>query len=97
MKQHVGRVEIGTGSHTHYLGKIIQNELIDCISSEILETIVEEVKASKYFFIILDCIPDLSHKEQLSIILRIVSLENSPQVKEHFMGFLVAEASTGES
>ena len=97
MKQHVGRVESGAGSHTHYLGKRIQNELIDCISSKILETIVEEVKTSKYFSIILDCTPDLSHKEQLSVILRIVSLGDTPQVKEHFMGFLVAEESTGES
>ena len=65
MKQHVGRVESGAGSHKHYLGKIIQNELIECISSKILETIVEEVKASKYFSIILDCTSDLSQKEQL--------------------------------
>jgi len=37
MKQHVGRVESGAGSHTHYLGKRIQNELIDSISTKILE------------------------------------------------------------
>ncbi|KAL1277056.1 hypothetical protein QQF64_023729 [Cirrhinus molitorella] len=97
MKQHVGKVESGAGSHTHYLGKIIQNELIDSISTKILEKIVEEIKTSKYFSIILDCTPDLSHKEQLYVIVRIVSLEGSPQVKEHFMGFLVAEESTGES
>ena len=67
---------------THIIwGKRIQNELIDCISLKILETIVEEVKTSKYFSIILDCTPDLSHKEQLSVILRIVSLGDTPQVK----------------
>lgn len=97
IKQHVGRVESGAGSHTHYMGKIIQNELIDSISSKILDTIVEEIKTCKYFSIILDCTPDLSHKEQLSVIVRIVSLEDKPQVKEHFLGFLVAEQSTGES
>ncbi|XP_045898642.1 zinc finger MYM-type protein 1-like, partial [Micropterus dolomieu] len=98
MKQHVGRVESGAGSHTHYLGKRIQNELIDSISTKILEKILEEIKTSKYFSIILDCTPDLSHKEQLSVIVRIVSLEEElPQIKEHFMGFLVAEESTGES
>jgi len=59
---------------------------------------LEEIKTSKYFSIILDCTPDLSHKEQLSVIVRIVSLEEElPQIKEHFMGFLVAEESTGES
>ncbi|GAA6090969.1 zinc finger MYM-type protein 1-like [Tachysurus ichikawai] len=98
MKQHVGRVESGAGSHKHYLGKKIQNELIDSISTKILEKILEEIKTSKYFSIILDCTLDLSHKEQLSVIVRIVSLEEElPQIKEHFMDFLVAEESTGES
>lgn len=97
MKQHVGRVESGAGSHTRYLGKRIQNELIDSISTKILEKIVEEIKPSKYFSIILDCTPDLSHKEQLSVTDEIVSLEESPQIKKHLMGFLVAEESTGES
>ncbi|KAI2646976.1 Zinc finger MYM-type protein 1 [Labeo rohita] len=96
MKQHVSRVESGAGSHVHYLGKTIENELIDSISSKIIEHIVTEIKISKYFSIILDCTPDLSHKEQLSVIVRIVSQEDIPQVKEHFLGFLVAEQSTGE-
>ncbi|QQP35722.1 Uncharacterized protein FKW44_024020, partial [Caligus rogercresseyi] len=39
MKQHVSRVENGAGSHVHYLGKTIQNELIDSISSKIIEHI----------------------------------------------------------
>uniref|UniRef100_A0A3Q3ICV3 Uncharacterized protein n=1 Tax=Monopterus albus TaxID=43700 RepID=A0A3Q3ICV3_MONAL len=59
MKQHVSRVESGAGSHVHYLGKTIQNELIDSISSKTIEHIVTEIKISKYFSIILDCTPDL--------------------------------------
>ncbi|XP_061880986.1 zinc finger MYM-type protein 1-like [Entelurus aequoreus] len=97
MKQHVGRVESGAGSDVHYLGKTIQNELIDSISSRIIKRIVEKIKTSKYFSIILACTPDLSHKEQLSVIVRIVSQEDIPQVKEHFLGFLVAEESTGDT
>lgn len=62
MKQHVSRLESGAGSHVHYLGKTIQNELIDSISSKIIEHIVTKIKISKYFSIILDCTPDLSHK-----------------------------------
>ncbi|XP_042211691.1 zinc finger MYM-type protein 1-like [Homarus americanus] len=93
MKQHVSKVEIGVGNHIHYLGKRFQNELINAISGNILE---KWWKKSKYFSIILDCTPDLSHKEQLSVI-RTVSLEDTPQIKEHFMGFLVAEESTGAS
>ncbi len=37
MKQHVDRVESGASSHSHYLGKRIQNELIYSISAKILE------------------------------------------------------------
>ena len=61
-----------------------------------MEAIVGEIKLSKYFSIIPDCTPDISHTKQLSVTIRIVSVENKPQVKEHFMGFLEAEASTRE-
>ncbi|XP_070406261.1 zinc finger MYM-type protein 5-like [Nothobranchius furzeri] len=64
LKEHVAKVE-GGANHTSYLGKIIQNEIIDCISERIVESIVSEIIQSKYFSIILDCTPDLSHKEQL--------------------------------
>lgn len=58
---------------------------------------MEEIKTCKYYSIILDCPPDQSHKEQLSVIVRIVTQDDKPQIKEHFLGFLVAEESTGES
>lgn len=80
------RVKSEAGSNVHYLGKIIQNELIDSISSKIIKDIVKEIETSKYFSIILDCTTDLSHKEQLSVIVRIVSQEEIPQVKEHCSG-----------
>jgi len=56
-----------------------------------------EIKKCKYFSLILDCTPDVSHIEQLSVVIRILTVEEDPQVKEHFMGFLVAEDSAGES
>ena len=65
MEQHVSFVERRAGSHFHYLVKNIQNELTASISSKILEAIVKETKTSKYVSIVLDCTPDLSHKEQL--------------------------------
>ncbi|KAK7921882.1 hypothetical protein WMY93_008784 [Mugilogobius chulae] len=96
LKEHVAKVERGA-SHTTYLGKTIQNEIIDCIGKGIVESIVNEIKLSKYFSIILDCTPDLSHREQMSVVIRIVTVEGSPEIKEHFLGFLEAEESTGES
>lgn len=48
-----------------------------------------EIKESKYYAITLDCTPDISHKEQMSVIVRTVSLRAS-EIKEYFWGFLIA-------
>lgn len=61
--QHVS-VESAAGRYVHYLSKTIPNELVDSISSKI--TNCDGNQNSKYFSIILDCTPDLSHEEQLS-------------------------------
>lgn len=54
---------------------------------------VDEIKRSKYFSIILDC-TDLSHKEQQSIIIRLFAVEDTPQIKKHFTGFLEEKETT---
>lgn len=69
LKEHVRRIDSGA-NHTTYLGKTIQNELIACISDTILRTIVVQIKESKYFSLILDCTPDVSHQEQMSVVIQ---------------------------
>lgn len=97
MKEHLNRVQKGTSSHTtSYLGHQIQNELIDLLSSKVISIMVSDIKLAKFFSIILDCTSDVSHTEQLSVVIRIVSLKEEPHIKEHFMGFLEAEESTGQ-
>lgn len=98
LKQHVADVEEGH-SHITYLSKDTQNELIGCIGEKVLQYMLKEIKQAKYYSIILDCTPDMSHIEQLSVIVRMVSVDDTdtPTVKEHFMGFLQVESSTGES
>lgn len=95
LRQHVSQVESGMNPHATYLGKTIQNELITCISEKMMERMVAEIKLSKYYAIILDCTPDLSHLEQMSVVIRTVKLDDTPEIKEHFLGFLVAPKSTG--
>lgn len=97
MQQHIARVQRAVGYHPHYLGKTVQNELIAAMSGRVMEEIVTEIKAAKYFSIILDCTPDVSHQEQMSAIIRIVKFNDMPEIKEHFIGFLMADESTGES
>ncbi|XP_041860484.1 zinc finger MYM-type protein 1-like [Melanotaenia boesemani] len=96
MKDHLNRVQSGTASHNSYLGHHVQNELIDLMSRKIISVIVDDIKQAKYFSIILDCTPDISHTEQLSVVIRVVSLIEKPLIREHFMGFLEAEESTGQ-
>ena len=60
--------------HDHYLGPNMQNELISIMTKEIRKEIIDHVKKNKYYSIQLDCAPDKSHKEQLTLILRIVEV-----------------------
>ena len=55
-----------------------------------LNEILKRVKAAKYYGIILDCTPDISHQEQMSLIIRYVSDSNlaPPGVYEHFIKFI---------
>lgn len=95
MKEHLKRVQKSTsGGHTSYLSHRIQNELVDLLSSKIISEMVSDIKKAKYFSLILDCTPDISHTEQLPVVIRVVSL-TEPCIKKHFMGFLEAEESTG--
>ncbi|CAK6983230.1 zinc finger MYM-type protein 1-like [Scomber scombrus] len=62
------------------------------------DAIVERVRRAKYYAVIMDCTPDVSHNEQLSVLLRIVNCEltKGVSIHEHFMGFLVADNTTGQ-
>ena len=75
-----------------YLGDNIQNVLIDLIGSKIKNTILDLVRKYKYYSIILDCTPDVSHMEQWSVILRFVLLNEFTkkiEICEHFIRFVL--------
>ena len=82
----------------HYLSPEIQNEIIQLLAAEILSINSGLLKNAKYYSIILDCTPDVSHEEQMSIVLRFV--ECNPKVgihiREVFFGFLNVHDTTGK-
>lgn len=69
---HVNRIQ-NNETHIHYLGHRIQDELINMMANEIKQKIIKNIQSAKYFTVIMDCTPDIGHKEQLAILLRIVS------------------------
>ena len=84
------------------MGKNIQNEIIQILSKAVKEKIVVDLKASKYYSIIVDCTPDISHTEQMTIILRFVSKLPTPDEKEsyvdtreHLLSFIDITDTTG--
>ena len=81
----------------HYLSPTIQNELIELLATEVEKENLQQLKLAKYFSIILDCTPDMSHHEQMSVILRYVLCnEEAAVVKETFFGYLRISDSTGK-
>nr|XP_026494845.1 zinc finger MYM-type protein 1-like [Vanessa tameamea] len=80
----------------HYIGKNIQNELIQEMASHVKSEIVGKIIHNKYYCIILDCTRDVSCVEQLSIIIRFFNTKTA-EIEEHFIGFIAVEKTTAES
>jgi hypothetical protein len=66
----------GKGS-VSYLSSDICSEFIEIMSKEVLKQILNEIKQARYFSLIIDSTPDVSHTDQLAVVLRYVSLPNA--------------------
>ena len=72
--------------------------MIQPLANEIKCKIIKNIKEAKYFSIILDCTPNASHQEQMSLILRCVDISTSPiKIVEHFVEFVKVDDTTGKS
>lgn len=89
LKEHLDKNKDGAKGRATYLSPVIQNEFIALLAKSIQETLVAEVRESKYFGIMCDSTPDISHQDQHSLVVRYMVLkEEQPSVKEAFLDFM---------
>ncbi|CAH0564503.1 unnamed protein product [Brassicogethes aeneus] len=77
-----------------YISKTIYEEIIRCMGKQIYNTIITEIKEAKYYSIIVDSTPDLSHVDQLSVVFRYCL---NGKVIERFLCFVPIHSHTGKS
>ena len=69
--------------------------MIQPLANEIKCKIIKKIKEAKYFSIILDCTPNASHQEQMSLILQCVDISTIPiKIVEHFVEFVKVDDNT---
>lgn len=83
----------------HLLSVSIQNELLTILGDSVKQSILTKIKEARYFSVILDCTPDISHKEQVSLTIRYVTEDDDGKIKieESFIAYRVAVGTTGEA
>ena len=93
LAQHITMfVNKGSG-HTSYLSSTICEELISLMGSKVLDTIIQVLKSAKFYSVSVDSTPDVTHSDQLTLIVRYV-LPTGP--KERFLSFLPMIGHTGQ-
>lgn len=86
LAEHIQRFGNPGSGRTSYLSSVICDEVIELLASKVKKIIINDVKRAKYYSIIVDSTPDISHTDQLSFVLRYVQESGNPV--ERFLLFL---------
>ncbi|XP_046752385.1 zinc finger MYM-type protein 1-like [Diprion similis] len=85
LADHISRYGNPGSGRTSYMSSTICDEFIKLMADTVLHTIVSEIKSAKYFSMIVDSSPDMSHVDQLTFVIRYVQSDGSPI--ERFLQF----------
>lgn len=83
----------GSG-HASYILSFTVHEIISLMASTVLEKILSGVRNAKYFGLIVDFTPDITHNDQLSYVLRYV--DEKQDIFERFIHFENIHGHTSE-
>jgi len=83
----------GKGS-TSYLSFSVYEKFIEMMGEKVKNTIINEIKNAKYFSIVVDSTPDISHTDQLACIFRYVKTNGEPV--ERFLQFITNSGHKSE-
>eukprot|EP00733_Pompholyxophrys_punicea_P000831 Pompholyxophrys_punicea_v1_NODE_315_length_2279_cov_2.255845.p1 type:complete len:602 gc:universal NODE_315_length_2279_cov_2.255845:206-2011(+) len=93
LSQHINKFGNQGKGNVSYLSSTICDEFLEIIGKEVFCLIVEEIKKAKYFSISVDSTPDISHVDQLTVVIRYVKDEPV----ERFLRFVPIFGHTGQS
>lgn len=80
-----------------YFSPTIQNELIEILGKKVKTEALNRIKNAKYFSILFDCTPDVSHEEQLTEIIRYVHIVGKEvTIEETVIDFISTTEKTGK-
>jgi hypothetical protein len=77
-------------SRIKYVSKTIMEEQIKLLAREVHSVLIAECKAAKFYTVIVDGSPDISHKDQMAILLRYVAIDRNKKlvdIHERFIGY----------
>ncbi|XP_013793792.1 52 kDa repressor of the inhibitor of the protein kinase-like [Limulus polyphemus] len=100
LAEHVAKVrasqEKGERLQVHYISGSSQVEFISNCTYYVRSHILDEIRAAKYYSVMVDATPDSSHVEQTTFIIRYLAKDDTEfELKERFLTFVDCCKKTG--
>lgn len=92
LKEHILNLEHSKFPKVSHLSPAIQNKFISVLLDQVKSKLVNEIESAKYFSIMFNSIPDISHVHKMSEVIRYVKTGNRKvEVKEALLGIFALE------